>query len=589
VISAAADSIRLRRVVARTPLFRYIALYRLFDGRQQRSPAMAPRKAMDHDLFPWVPPEDDPLPVAAFLNRADDAVTRRQLIKRSALGAVVLGSAGLTACGSSSTAGSSSSTHSAAATPKRGGVLRAGIAGGSASDTLDANNPVSVMDNCRVRQLYDPLTTIDVDGQIRNVLASEFTPNAKATAWDVRIRPDVVFHNGKPLTADDILFTLRRIMNPKAPLYGASALASLDVAGMKKLDSHTVRLPFKAPNSALPSLIYDVMMVPEGYDPRRPIGTGPFAYRSFTPGQQSVFLRNPHYWQNGLPYVDQLVITDYSDETSQVNALLAGQVDAVDQLSVASIETLKASGQRTITSDSGSFNPFTMRVDIPPFNDVRVRQAMKLVFNRTQIRDAVFGPSGLIGNDLYSPFDPVYDRSIPQRAQDIEQAKSLLKAAGREDLSVEIVTAAVGPGLINQAQEFSRQAQAAGVTIQIKTLTPTAWFKGYLSYPLSQSVYYTEGFLWQTVFSQLPNSPFNESHYNNPRFNKLYAQALAATEPSTQTEIMHAMQQLFWNDGGYIIPNFNPLFDAVGHKLMGVMPSKRLWLYNYGFKSFWLA
>ena len=157
--------------------------------------------------------------------------------------------------------------------------------------------------------------------------------------------------------------------------------------------------------------------------------------KSFTPGQQSVFVRNPNYWEDGadgkpLPYLDEVVITDYSDETSQVNALISGAVDCIDLLSYESIAPLKAGGQEYLVSDGGSWVPFTMRVDVAPFNEVDVRQAFRLIVNRPQMLEHVFGGYGLVGNDIFAIEDPEYDHAIPQRVQDIEQAKFLLNKHG---------------------------------------------------------------------------------------------------------------------------------------------------------------
>jgi peptide/nickel transport system substrate-binding protein len=214
----------------------------------------------------------------------------------------------------------------------------------------------------------------------------------------VRVRPDVTFHNGKTLTADDVIYSLKRVVNPKSPLPGAAPLAAVDAKGMKKLDSRTVRIPCHTPYAILDQTLanYYYNIVPVGYNPKAPVGTGPFKFVSFTPGEQSVFDRYANYWRHGQPYMDKVIINNFVDETSQLNALTFNQADMVNQLSAAAGRTLQASGARVVISRGGGWVPFTMRVDVAPFKDVRVRQAMRLLVNRPQMLDAVFGGHGTV-------------------------------------------------------------------------------------------------------------------------------------------------------------------------------------------------
>ena len=224
-------------------------------------------------------------------------ITRRTLLENTARGSLALGAGGLiAACGSSS---SSSSSSDPTGTPKHGGTLHAGLIGGSSSDTIDPNNPVNVTDYARVANLYEALLWLDADAQQYNRLAEEMTPNKDATVWTIRLRKGVTFHNGKDLTAEDLIFSINRVVDPKAPGEAANALHGIDAGGMKKVDNRTITVPFAKPYSTLPQSLagnVTVYIVPVGFDPKKPVGTGPFKYQSFTPGQQSVFVRNENYW-----------------------------------------------------------------------------------------------------------------------------------------------------------------------------------------------------------------------------------------------------------------------------------------------------
>ena len=126
---------------------------------------------------------------------------------------------------------------------------------------------------------------------------------------------------------------------------------------------------------------------------------------------QSVFTAYKDYWQPGLPYVDKVVVIDVANETAQVDGLLSGQFDLVNTLSASSIKTIQDSGNKVLISKGGGWTPFTMRVDVAPFSDVRVRQAFRNVVGRTQMMEAVFAGLGTLGNDLFAIWDPAYNHS----------------------------------------------------------------------------------------------------------------------------------------------------------------------------------
>ncbi len=321
-------------------------------------------------------------------------------------------------------------------------------------------NPVYAINNLDLawaNALYDPLIRFDRTGRPTLYLASEMTPNSNATEWTIRLRSGVTFHNGKALTAEDLIYSFQQILNPKKPGTGAPSLSTLEVGKMKKLDNLTARLSFTRPFSTLPALLaaYYYFVLPVGFDPKNPVGTGPYRYKSFAPGIQSTFVRNDHYWLDGLPYTDGLVLTDISDETAGVNALMAGDLDCFDISSAAIIGELQAQGVRVVISPGGGFIPFVMQVATPPFADVRVRQAFRLIVDREQMIRAVWDGHGTVGNDIFSIWDPMYDHAIPQRKQNIAEARSLLKSAGHKNLRVELVTAPIQPGALQQAEVFA--------------------------------------------------------------------------------------------------------------------------------------
>jgi peptide/nickel transport system substrate-binding protein len=521
-------------------------------------------------------------------------LSRRDLLRFSAVGGAAIGvGALLSACGSSSSGGTApvAGASSAAGTPKRGGTLRIGLSGG---DTVDGINPLLPglpTDYARIPQIFEPLIAWDDNLRPIPYLAESMTSNATATEWTIKVRKGVTFHNGKPLTADDVIFTFQSILDPKAPGYGASPLALVDAKNIKKVDNYTVKIPCTGPFSTFMETlpVYDFSVIPTGFNPKKPIGTGPFTLKSFTPGQQSVMVRNANYWQNNLPYVDELILIDFANETSQTQALASGQVDAINLLSAASIDAVKSAGKQVVISNGGGFSPWSMRIDQAPFNDVRVRQAMRLVLDRQALINVVFGGHGLVGNDVFSYYDAAYDHTLPQRVQDIGQAKSLLKQAGHDGLTVEMVLAPVAQGAVSAAQIYKQQAAQAGITINLRQMTTTAYDNGYTKWPFSDSFWYYNPYFEEAGLSTIASGPFNETHFTNPQYGKLYNQGLAATNPATRTDIAHQMQKIDYDTGGFIIPCFTPLIEGLSTKVHGDKPSKSgLSFNNWDLKSLWM-
>src|SRR5689334_16612753 len=388
-----------------------------------------------------------------------NAIERRQVL-RGFVAAGALAGAGslLSACSSGSTSSGQAAASPSSTARRRGGALKLGLTGGSGTDTLDPHKGLTYLDTARAQSLYQPLLQLNGGAQTEFVLAEEISPHGSTSNWVIRLRPGITFHDGKPLTAEDVIFTLRRIISGK--LTGATPLGPIDLKGLKALDQHTVQVPMTSPYGSFTDQLaywYYLYIVPTGFNPAKPNGTGAFKYQSFTPGQRSVFTRNANYWKSGLPYVDSVTIIDFSDSASLQNALSTGVIHGAGALEGPQLAALAADGSvRTVKSHTGAITPFTMRVDQAPFNDVNVRQAMRLLVDRQQLINSALDGSGTVGADVSSPYDPNYDTSL-HRVQDIAQAKSLLKKAGQENLKVQLVTSAVATGTVAMATVLAQQ------------------------------------------------------------------------------------------------------------------------------------
>jgi peptide/nickel transport system substrate-binding protein len=505
---------------------------------------------------------------------------RRQFLRGIAVaGAAASAGSLLAACGGSSS-GATQHLDQANRSLRRGGDLKLGLSGGSSSDTLDPHKSLTYIDTSRLQSLYQPLVQLDAQAQVEYVLAESIIPHrGSLSEWVINLRPGVTFHDGKAFTASDVLFTFQRVYTNG--FTGKFGLGPIDLASTKALDPHTVLVqltkPFSSFAEQLAAFWYNLYIAPQGFSPAKPVGTGPFVYQSFTPGQRSVFTRNPHYWKPGLPYADTLTIIDFSDNTTLQDALSTGVIQgagALDGPQIASLAT--TSGIKTIVSHSGEIVPFTMRVDQPPFTDVNVRQAMRLLVDRPQLIDSALDGYGVVANDLFSPYDPDFDHSLVRPAQgDIQQAKFLLRKAGQEGLTVTLTTSAVATGTVAMATVLAAQATAAGVTVKLSNV-PAGTFFGpdYLKWTFAQDYYNYYPYLAQVAESMLQASPFNETHTSNAHYTSLYNQANATASPSLRKEIIYEMQNYDFNEGGYIIPAFIDVLDAYSDKLTGYTAGK---------------
>jgi len=505
----------------------------------------------------------------------------------AATGAVMSAGGLLAACGGSAGTAGTAGSATPSATPtghRKGGALRVGLTGSSGADTLDPHQGLTYLDTARAQSLYSPLAQLSTQAQTEFVLAEDngINPHRSTKEWIIKLRPGITFHDGRPLTADDVIFTFRRIKggNKGAGFAGASSLGPMDLAGLKALDSHTVLVPFTQHYGSFLDQLgfwYYLYIVPVGFNPKKPNGTGPFKYQSFTQNVRSVFVRNENYFKPGLPYFDSVTVIDFSDSTALQNALVTNVIDAAGGLEGPQIAALSStSSVKTVASKTGAITPFTMRVDQAPFNDFRVRQAMRLIVDRQQLIDSALDGFASLAADVFSPFDP--SSAHFTRQADIPQAKSLLKAAGHSSLTVTLTTSPVATGTVAMATVLAEQAKAAGVKINVSNVPPNTFFKPgkYLEWTFSQDFYNYSPYLAQVAQSFLPKSPYNETHWCKPasttaerRYLSLDQQANTTLSSSTRKQIVQEMQTLDFDQGGYIIPCFIDALDAYSTKLTG--------------------
>lgn len=424
----------------------------------------------------------------------------------------------------------------------------------------------------------DYLVRVRPDLTIAPELATSWS-SKDAQTWTVRLRRGVRFHSGRPFTADDVVATFDRLVDPKSGSEAVSAFGSfLQKGGTKKVDDHTVRFELTRPVSGFPYMLYtyQAAILPADYTgdfAKNPVGTGPFRLVNYTPKQGAEFVRNPNYWKRGLPYLDRVRVVYFEDVGAQANALQRGTVDLMLNVPLDTVEILKGEGGiKLLSASSSSHAQLAMRVDRKPFDDKRVRQALALTLDRPQIVRRLFGGRADIGSDhLIAPVYPLarYVR-VPQRKRDIAKAKQLLAAAGYPNgFEVELRTHNTF-SLPQYAQVIQQMAQDAGIRIKLRVEPDDIYYQHWNTVPFA-----LEAWIHRPWPSQLLNlayrckAPWNVPHMCNRRFDALVTQFDATVDQRRLRKIANDIAALMQDETPAIISFFYKTTRAVRSRVQG--------------------
>ena len=535
----------------------------------------------------------------------DRSLTRRSFLKVGG-GAVVVGGTAslLAACGGTSATSSTARADTSSGKPKRGGTLTLGVISGGTAETIVPALGVNAPDLVRLPQLYEPLFRVGPEIDLIPTLALSAEPNADATSWTLQLRPDVIWHDGKPFTADDVVWTIQQWQNPRNINSGTTA-GMIDYERVRKRGNLTVEVPLLFPVAQFPTFttFYNNLVVPNGTSiseqAHNPVGTGPFKFVSFQPGSQSVFAANPHYWQPGLPYVDKLIVdSSFTAPAAQMNALLAGDIHVFTQAPYTLAKENESNSQiEILNSIGGNWYQICMRINREPFTDVRVRQAMRLVANRPEIIAAGLDGYGTVGNDLLGKYCPYFASDLT-RSQDIEQAKSLLKAAGKSGLTATLPVADAAPGLLESATVYAQQAKAAGINVILQNVSSSTYFTpsgGYLSRPfgLDYAAAASPSLPFDYLAQYQKSAPYNDTAWGltpaTAATDPLLAQAVGELNPSKAAELWHEVQLLQFNEGGALVFAQANFVDIISTSVHGLQTTKAGYLNDWYLLGAWLS
>ncbi|MFI9168093.1 ABC transporter substrate-binding protein [Streptomyces lincolnensis] len=459
-------------------------------------------------------------------------------------------------------------------TPKRGGQLRAAFAGGGASETLDPHLANLFADVARAKALYDKLADYGDDLSAEPRLATKWEADKTLARWQVTLR-EATFHDGRPVTAEDVLYSYRRIADPKQAFRAKASLEPIDLDASRATGERSIEFVLKRPTAEFPNVLaaFGAYIVPSGakdFD-KRPIGSGPFRFVSFAPGRSAVFRRYDAYW-DGAPHLDELEFVVANEESARVNALLGGQVEYAHELNPTTARAHEGKGQIEIVRlRNSAMQAFCMKTDRAPFDDKRVREAFFLIADRQELVDGALSGAGVVGNDLFGKGYEYYAADLPQRAQDLDRARALLKQAGAEKLRVTLNTSAVAAGFTEAAGIFRDQAAKAGVTIDVKMGSKDSYWSDILDNG-TLCCYRSGAMPIEAHISQrlLTESTTNATKWRHKDFDALYQQAQSTRDKTERAAVYERMQRRLYAEGGFLVWGFADWILGTARKVRGV-------------------
>ena len=460
-----------------------------------------------------------------------------------------------------------------AAAPQKGGMLNI-----SMSRAIKNLNPILHHNNAEYMQgelMYSNLVKLSPRMEPVADLAESWDASKDAKKWVFKLRKGVEFHSGGEVTAEDVVATVQSILDPKTGSAGRKNIGPVEE--VKALDKYTVEFSCKYPYAYLPQGVAytNVKICPKKVIDTnfqdlsvKDHGCGPFIMKEYVPGTHLIVERNPNYFLSDKPYLDGVKQSIYPEATAEVNALLTGQLDVVNEVPPNHFSRLKEQGKVVARQEvSGRFINVVLGCDSKPFEDPRVRQALALCMDRPMALEMALEGYGSVAND--SPISPAYQhfKKLPAKDQDLAKAADLLKAAGIKKGTTLTLVASNKPPLRAKfgvtLKEFAREI---GININIDRMEHSKYLKQYWTKGNFYVGFYNMQPTEDGIFSLLYTSdaPWNEPRWNNAEFDKLVEKGRSELDPAKQAEIYGKCQEMCHEQVPMVVPMFLDLLAAHG-------------------------
>ncbi len=463
-----------------------------------------------------------------------------------------------------------------------GGVLVA--AQGAEPDRFDPHLTSAYASFQVLENVYDTLVQPGADLQMEPALAESWTISTDNLTWTFKMREGVKWHNGRDFVAEDVAYSFNRILDPDVGAANAWRFGSVE--SVTAVDDMTLEIKLNRPT---PNLLVSIggfkgmsiipkEIVDDGTIDTFPIGTGPFKFVSFSPGDGVVLERNDDYWREGLPYLDGVQFVAIPDPTVKLTNLQTGEVHWFDSVPPEQIESLESdSGVVVDRASGGDYHYFALNQNREPFDDVNVRRAIAMAIDRDEITLAAQFGAATANQAAIPQGNFWYEAIAPFATSDTAQAQQLLADAGVEDLTIEFLVTSDFPETVTQAQVISAQLADIGVTVEIRDVDFTTWLAdeaegNFDAFMLSwignidpDDFYYAQ---------HHSTGGFNFQGYANPEVDSLLDAARVETDQGARKALYDQAAALIINDASYIYL-YNPdnisawLPDVTGYAVRG--------------------
>jgi ABC-type transport system substrate-binding protein len=438
--------------------------------------------------------------------------------------------------------------------------------------------------------LYEPLVTFDRKMDIRPYLAESWTISKDGKDYTFKLRKNVRFHDGQEMTAGDVQWSFEYTMNPKNAAYGRNFLEA--VSSLQILDPHTVRFVLKQPQASFLAglgTIQNLFVIPKGSlkeaeRPKQfPTGTGPFQFAEWQPSNYLRLKRSAYYWQQGLPYAGELFMRPIEDGAVRFSAVRAGDVDVVERVPTPFALQVRKGEFKDLgyaAVEAAGRRAYMFNVKIPPFDNVKVRQAIAYAMDKEEVLRGAFWGWGTVINQKMHPESKWYF-PIPDRKRDVAKARQLLKEAGYPSgLTIKIHCR---KGNEEEVQILQSKLKEAGIIAEIDMHDPVTYMTklrggeaGFATfggdvYPDPDLNYYGDFHSEQLVDSKVKDR-MNFSGYSNPRVDKLLEEGRVVLDPKKRFNIYKQAFEIIQEEVPVIFSLEIPFVFVYGSALKNFQP-----------------
>ncbi len=462
------------------------------------------------------------------------------------------------------------------------------------------------------RQVVDYLTVTGVDNVTRPSLIEKWEPSADLKTWTLRVRKSVKWHNGRQFTADDVIWNFKRVLDPKT---GSSVVGLMkgflledvdtgekddkgnpkkssrlwDAGAIQKVDDFTVRLNGKTAQLAVPEQLfhYPFLILDPAENGEFKVGsngTGAFTLVENEVGRRQVLkARKQGYWGGG-PYLDQLEFIDLGDDpAASVAALASKQVDGLYGADIVQLEALQKIPHVPMYQVTTAYTATARMQPVKPFDDKRVRQAMRYAIDSNAVLQVAHRGLGQPGEHHHvSPVHPEYAK-LPPPSRDVARAKKLLAEAGFPNgIDVEIICRPQPAWELLAVQTMVEQWKEAGIRVKINVMPSTQYWEVWTKVPFGFTTWAHRPLgIMSLALAYRSGGPWNESKYSNPEFDRLLTQAEGTLDVASRREIMSRLEAILQDDGPIVQPVWRAIFTFHDKRVQGFKPHPTLYIFGH--------